>query len=323
VESNQTNLKNASPDEILAKTKKIYLDQHSQYLKDKDLFNRFYEYAVSPQSYNLESADFLNAKVLDAGCGNSAYFQKAMHDLGAAKIYCMDLGTDWINRLSDAMAELNLPDDKFEYKSGSTTDIPYDDNIFDFVASNGVLMHLPSQEDALLACKELYRVLKPGGNLYIYFGVDKAGIVDKYIVPALRKAYQEEGEFRHLVDNCDPDTIKKDLAPVTAAFMNNDTVTDHKSIEELINYITLDTCTFLKNMLQVPVQQGAILDYEFASSTLANLGAVNIRKCPNYYFKRKDIRRFLTPFHVTNNESNISRIFYGGGHLKVVCRKPA
>ena len=102
---------------------------------------------------------------------------------------------------NQALTDLDLPKDKFELKSGSTTEVPYEDNQFDFVASNGVLMHLPSKDDAVTACSELYRVLKPGGNLYIYFGVDKPGIVDTYIIPSLREAYKKDNEFKKIRDN--------------------------------------------------------------------------------------------------------------------------
>ena len=33
--------------DIHQKTKKIYIDQHKQYLKDVDLFQRFYDYSVN------------------------------------------------------------------------------------------------------------------------------------------------------------------------------------------------------------------------------------------------------------------------------------
>lgn len=313
--------KPVDPQDIYTKTKAVYIDQHKQYLIDRDLFHRFYSYAVNPSSYDLKPADFKDKVILDAGCGNSAYFQKAMHDLGAQKIECLDIGSEWINPLKAGLIENELDLNRFGFSSGSTTEIPFPDNTFDFVASNGVIMHLPSVEEATKAVNELYRVTKQGGNLYIYFGVDKPGIVDNYIVPALRKAYREDNSFRHLIDSATPEAIQAMLRPIIEAFEKNDALYPEGMLDSFTQLITLDTTTFLKNMLQVPVQQGNDLDWDFAYTVLQKLGATEIRRCPQHYFARKDIRRFLTPFHVTGDCSEISKVLYGGGHLKVTCRK--
>ncbi len=45
-------------------------------------------------------------------------------------------------------------------RSGSVESIPYDDNSFDYVISNGVIHQTPGTERAV---EEFYRVLKPGG----------------------------------------------------------------------------------------------------------------------------------------------------------------
>ena len=37
------------------KTRKVYFDQHKAYFRHNDLFNRFYQYAVSPKNYCLEN----------------------------------------------------------------------------------------------------------------------------------------------------------------------------------------------------------------------------------------------------------------------------
>ena len=55
--------------------------------------------ASDPETYDVPSDYFVGKSVLDAGCGNSGYFQVAMKKLGASEITCLDLVTDWISEL--------------------------------------------------------------------------------------------------------------------------------------------------------------------------------------------------------------------------------
>jgi ubiquinone/menaquinone biosynthesis C-methylase UbiE len=53
-----------------------------------------------------------------------------------------------------------MPKESFNFVEGSTTDLPFADESFDFVASNGVIMHLKTTDDAVTALSELSRVTK-------------------------------------------------------------------------------------------------------------------------------------------------------------------
>ena len=50
--------------------------------------------------------------------------------------------------------------------------IPYEDNFFDFVTINGVLIHLNNM-DEIESFREGARVLKPGGYYYTVYGVSE------------------------------------------------------------------------------------------------------------------------------------------------------
>ena len=52
-----------------------------------------------------------NSIVLDAGCGNSGYFAKAMIDLGAKHVYCLDLGKQWTRNLKKGLKEKGFDKD--------------------------------------------------------------------------------------------------------------------------------------------------------------------------------------------------------------------
>ena len=129
-------------DSIAKKTRDIYLHQHNQYLKDDVLFARFLAMVSDPTYFHLTSEDFLNKRVLDAGCGNTAYFQIVMHQMGVKHMTCLDLGKAWIKPLKTALQSRGIPNDFITYKSGSTDQLPFANETFDITFSNVVLIHL-------------------------------------------------------------------------------------------------------------------------------------------------------------------------------------
>jgi predicted RNA methylase len=48
--------------------------------------------------------------MLDAGCGNSGYFQLAMFNLGAKNVTCLDIGEEWKQELSKILHQKKIPD---------------------------------------------------------------------------------------------------------------------------------------------------------------------------------------------------------------------
>ena len=92
-------------------------------------------------------------------------------------------------------------------------------------------------------------------------------------------------------------------------------------INAICQLVTLDSTTYFQNLLQVPVQLGAELDEVKVKEMLANVGAVDVQRCPDYYYQRKDFRRLLTPFHMSREESNYCRIMFGEGHIKMTWKK--
>ncbi len=307
--------------DVEKRTKEIYISQHRNYSIDKAIFNRFLGVASDPMTYDVSNDFFAGKSVLDAGCGNTGYFQVAMKSLGASKVTCLDLGTSWMDELKQVMQEHCVPDHYVEYVEGSTTSLPFEDESFDFVASNGVIMHLESQEDAAIALSELGRVAKRGGSVYVYTGIEQPGIIDKYIVPALRKAYEEDAEFRGFIDHIDNKKVAEELKTIFSAARNFDESIPQSLIESIDNLFTLDSATFAQNMLQVPCQQGSKLGFDWAKCQLERLGLSNIRRVKERYWMRNDYRKFLAPLHY-HREVGIARLLYGGGHVKVIADKP-
>jgi ubiquinone/menaquinone biosynthesis C-methylase UbiE len=108
--------------------------------------------------------------VLDIGCANGGVSRKLQERTG-----CRIEGVELLKFLVDMgikqNAELGIAD-RFRIQQGSITDIPFDDNTFDFVFCDDVIGIV---EDLPKAMSECRRVLKPQGKMLIYasFATDR------------------------------------------------------------------------------------------------------------------------------------------------------
>ena len=76
---------------------------------------------------------------------------------------CVEISRDMIKIAEKNAKEYNYMD-RVEYKEGKAEEIPFNDNIFDAVFSNGSLHEWP---DPMKAFNEIYRVLKIGGKFFV------------------------------------------------------------------------------------------------------------------------------------------------------------
>jgi len=98
-------------------------------------------------------------EVLEIGAGlgtDLAQFAK-----GGANVTDLDLSA---GHLAHAKRNFELRGLKGTFKHGDGERLPFPDNTFDVVYSNGVIHHTPNTKTAI---EEIYRVLKPGGKAII------------------------------------------------------------------------------------------------------------------------------------------------------------
>lgn len=98
--------------------------------------------------------------VLDIGCGAGFDLFVASTRVGKnGKVYGIDLTPEMVNKAKENLQQAPCP---AQVQVGSSEAIPFDADTFDVVTSNGVLNLSPLKEESF---KEIYRVLKPGGQL--------------------------------------------------------------------------------------------------------------------------------------------------------------
>lgn len=134
---------------------------------------------------NIDPNEFYADKyVLDAGCG-SGKVTSAIARFGAKKVVGIDLTIEGINFAKEKSKE--FPEGRnIEYIQGNCKDLPFPDNTFDIVHSNGVVHHTDDYEKCI---KELHRVLKPKGNLWI-FVMGRSGMFE-IIADCVRKIMED------------------------------------------------------------------------------------------------------------------------------------
>lgn len=129
---------------------------------DRDYFDKIRERRYRLEPFIKEAVGFeklKSKKVLEIGCG-----------VGADGIEFALAGADYTG-IDASQKSLELAKKNFQFNKmkanlelADAENLPFSNDIFDFVYSWGVLHHTPDMEKAI---NEVYRVLKPGGSFCI------------------------------------------------------------------------------------------------------------------------------------------------------------
>lgn len=99
--------------------------------------------------------------VLDVGCGAGFDLIVASELVGpAGEVHGTDLTEEMVRSAQAAVDQLGITN--VEIRHVDSDALPYQDETFDVVVSNGVINLSPSKRELF---KEIFRVLKPGGTL--------------------------------------------------------------------------------------------------------------------------------------------------------------
>jgi SAM-dependent methyltransferase len=105
---------------------------------------------------------FAGKRCLDAGCGGGRA-TIMMAEAGAAEVVALDLSRTNVETTRMRAQQRALTNVVAE--EASLLEVPYEDDSFDVVWSNGVLHHTGDTDGSL---KEIARLLKPGGWMWLY-----------------------------------------------------------------------------------------------------------------------------------------------------------
>jgi len=125
----------------------------TQFLESIELWNK------RAIANNFDLGFIKGKKCLDAGCGSGRY-SIALARNGAESVTAIDISK---NGITEARKKaVGIP--QIQFQIASTLNLPFQESEFDFVLSAGVIHHTSDFDGALL---ELFRVLKPGGKLFL------------------------------------------------------------------------------------------------------------------------------------------------------------
>ena len=145
-------------DNIEKQTKTIFKPIHQEQLEQENVFNRLKD-LLNTTYLGVEDNFFTNKICLDAGSGTNANGTVAMLEMGAKKVYALDL-----NKVIESENLKNFERNRYAIETGSVLNCPFEDEYFDFIHCSGTLHHTTNP---FLGIKELYRVTKTGGMIYL------------------------------------------------------------------------------------------------------------------------------------------------------------
>jgi len=189
---------------------------------------------------------FRDKTVLDIGCGaggKTIYYAS----LGVRQIIGLEI-LDKYKEEAEQIAKKYHQENVFSYHTGDAAKMSFKSNTFDTIIMNDAMEHVANPEAVLMEC---YRVLKPGGHLYInfppYYHPFGAHLSDAIFIPWVHAFFSEStlvSAYQFLLRN-HPDYIER----VSFRFSQDDKGKSHLTY---INRMTIRR--FLSILPTVPLQ---------------------------------------------------------------------
>lgn len=134
-----------------------------------------------------------NMSILDLGCGTGTLTLMLKRSHPDANVTGMDGDTEILTIARDKSHGMNI-----QWDEGLASSLPYPDSVFDRVITSLVIHHLIT-DDKRRAFKEMYRVLKPHGTLYVLdFGAPHSPFT-RLMVAYMRRLEETADNFDGLI----------------------------------------------------------------------------------------------------------------------------
>lgn len=149
--------------------------------------------------YRTQEQMFTDKTVLDIGCGGggkTCYYAT----FRPKKIIGIDIVPHYAEE-GNAFAREKGLSDIAEFMTGDASRMPFEDATFDTIIMNDAMEHVDQPEKTLAEC---FRVLKPGGHLYInfppYFHPYGAHLSDAIGIPWVHSLFSEQAMIKAYKD---------------------------------------------------------------------------------------------------------------------------
>lgn len=291
--------------EFEEKTRNLFHELHKVQADSPYIFKRLAT-LLSPEYLKVDENFFQDKECLDAGCGSNANATYNMLKMGAKKVTAFDLNETIFQTAPKCLAEF---EGKYELRVDNVLKIDQPDNRFDFVHCSGVLHH---SSDVLQGVKELHRVTKPGGMIFLEtYG--KGGIV-RDINTLFRDKYNSESEFKDLVDNLTPEFFLEMFEWLFSSMKKQgDNFGDKISKDVLNELFDEDLVLTIKDRITAPAyhenSEAELIGF------LKGLGCSEIERISRYPYL-KNVRRLMCPMY-DEYDNKYSRLFYGDGQVQL------
>ena len=132
-------------------------------------------------------------KVLDLGCGTGTLTLMLKRAHFEAEVTGLDGDPQVLDIARDKSRGTDI-----QWDEGLASSLPYPDSVFDRVVTSLVIHHLVT-DDKRRAFKEIYRVLKPRGELYVLdFGAPHSSIT-RFMTKYMRRLEESADNFDGLI----------------------------------------------------------------------------------------------------------------------------
>ncbi len=134
-----------------------------------------------------------NMKVLDLGCGTGTLTLMLKRAHPTAEVTGMDGDPQVLDIAREKSGNTNI-----QWDEGLASSLPYPDSVFDRVVTSLVIHHLVT-DDKRRAFKEIYRVLKPLGELHVLdFGAPHS-FLTRFMITYMRGLEEAADNFEGLI----------------------------------------------------------------------------------------------------------------------------
>lgn len=295
------------------KTRSVFDKIHTRQWNNLESTTRLRK-LLNTKYLHLDKNYFKNKVCLDAGCGTSFHGTINLLNLKAKEVHAVDLDNS-IFKFSKKLNKFKKKNQSIFVKTQSVLNLDYKKNYFDFVLCQGVIHH---SENPIKALRECYRVLKPGGKLYIQI-CGKGGLIHEMIFDFLRKYYLNDKNFKKLINNLNEKNFDK-IINLIIKNLYGDKKTNKlskKFLNTLKALVDEDLILSLKDRIEAPVYHQ--YDLNEIKSILKRVGFRKFKRVFTYP-KYKNLRNIIS-YYFNKPENKISRLILGSGLINLIITK--